>query len=58
MLPWLRTGPVLGVELDCCVMSKERTVNDESVRMRKEIVVTLLKVSAHKYSRIKWVIIS
>jgi len=57
MLLWLRTGRILGVELDCYVMSNERAVNGESVRMRKETVVPLLKVSAHKYSRILWGII-
>lgn len=58
MLLWLRTGRVRGVELECCVMSNERGVNGESVRMRKEIVVLLLKVSAHMYSRILWGIIN
>lgn len=58
MLLWLRTGRVLGVELDCCVMSSERAVNGESVRMRKEIVVPLLKFSARKYFRILWGIIN
>lgn len=57
MLLWLRTGRVLGVELDC-VTSNEIAVKGESVRMRKEIVVPLLKVSAHKYSRILWGIIN
>jgi len=58
MLLWLRTGRVLGVELHCCVMSNERAVNGESVRMGKETVVPILEVSVHKYSRILWGIIN
>jgi hypothetical protein len=58
MLLWLRTSRVLGVELDGCVMSNVRAVNGESVRMRKEIVVPLLKVLVHKYSQILWGITS
>jgi hypothetical protein len=58
MLDSLRTGSVLSFELHSCVTSNERVVNGESVRMRKEVVVPLLKVSAHKDSLILWEIIN